>query len=1016
MAQIARRPGSRQQKYGKIISAPFALLTLLTLAAAALFSPPPNAEASNPDAGTLAPTAAAPVTWSGTALGGTTEQGIPCTYGQNCDTFTLTLSGSPADWAGKVARVRISWLAPATDYDMYIYKGSLDGPVAAQSASSITSTVEEVAEIDPSEDGTGAFVVQVVYFAATTADQYQGAASVAARQDSTQPTYSGPAPRFFTYAAPSGVANNAGEPTIGVNWRTGKVMFIASLQTLQVTFDDSSSPARAAWADKSAPNTSLTTLDPLLFTDSDVSTSRTNRTFVSQLLGKASAISFTDDDGETWTPSQGSGINSGVDHQTVGGGPYARNADGSLKGGAIQRPGPDGKIYPHAVYYASQDIGLAQIARSDDGGFTFGVAVPMYNLTQCNGLHGHIKVAGDGTVYIPIPSCGGGQGLAVSEDNGLSWEVRTIPGSTDSVNDPSVGVGADGTIYYGYADQDDSTPKVAVSRDKGRTWFNIRDVGATQGVRNVSFPAVVAGDGDRAAMFFLGSTTAGPEGVGQDLGAFDGAWYGYVAMTYDGGNTWVTVNATPNDPVQRGPICGQGTLCADGSRVLLDFNDVTTDKQGRVLAAFADGCVTAECIAGVDKTGPDGTADGRADGYDNDKAEKGTIIRQSGGKTLFAAYDPPAVAPPAAPMLIASREGNSAHLSWSTPDNGGSEITSYKVYRGTQGGAASLVATVAGDVNSYADSSAGANYYQVSAVNTVGEGARSAQVTPAVLESPCKLPGVTVLTDTSDAAPNVPLVAASNIKSLHVAEPYADGANKLVFTVKLGAGAFPANSQLYIIWSRPVPDASHDRNYLAARSDLTGHLSFEHGRINYPLVYTSPAPNQGNIPTKFGAAEGSYDAATGTLRIAVSNDKVDNPAAGQSLLGLEVRTFVGRNDSLPINQNLSSDFAAGGNYQLAGNNSCLLPPSAPSALTARSPLKGEIDLSWVDTSADEEAFLIERSTSVDGGFQQIATAGAGVTAYKDAAVERRLTYYYRVRAAKGATRSGYSNVAGARTK
>ena len=1015
MPQFTSAKESLRKKCRDITFSPFSLLLTFS-ALAALLTPPPKAQASNPGSGTLAPTAAAPVAWSGTALGGTTEQGIPCTYGQNCDTFTLTLSGSPADWTGKVARVRISWLAPATDYDMYIYKGGLDGPVAAQSESSITSTVEEVAEIDPSEDGTGTFVVQVKYFAATAADQYQGTASVAAKQDTAQPTYSGQTPRFFTYAAPSGVANNAGEPTIGVNWKTGKVMFIASLQTLQVTFDDASSPARASWADKSAPNTSLTTLDPILFTDSDAGTSRTNRTFVSQLLGKASAISFTDDDGETWTPSQGSGINSGVDHQTVGGGPYAKNVDGTLKGGAIQRSGLDGKIYPHAVYYASQDIGLAQIARSDDGGVTFGVAVPMYNLTQCNGLHGHIKVAPDGTVYIPIPSCGGKQGLAVSEDNGLTWAVRTIPGSTDSVNDPSVGIGVDGTIYYGYADQGDSTPKVAVSRDKGQTWLNIRDVGVSQGIRNVSFPAVVAGDDDRAAMFFLGSTTGGSAGVGENLGGFDGAWYGYIAMTYDGGNTWVTVNATPNDPVQRGPICGQGTLCADGSRVLLDFNDVTIDKQGRVLAAFADGCVTAECIAGVDKTGPDGAADGRVDGYDNDKAEKGTIIRQAGGKTLFAAYDPPAVAAPAAPMLVASKDGNTTHLSWSTPDNGGSEIAAYKVYRGAQGGAASLIATVAGDVNSYADFAAGTNYYQVSAVNAAGEGARSAQATPAVLESPCKLPGVTVLTDTSDAAPNVPLVAASNIKSLHVAEPYSDDANKLVFTVKLGAGAFPANSQLYVIWSRPVPDASYDRNYLAARSDLAGQLSYEHGRVSYPLVYTSPAPNQGNLPTKFGAAEGSYDAATGTLRITVSNDKVDNPGAGQSLLGLEVRTFVGRNDSLPINQNLSSDFAAGGNYQLAGNNSCLLPPAAPTGLTAQSPAKGQIDLSWADNSADEERFLIERSTSVDGGFQQVATVGAGVTAYKDNAIERKVTYYYRVRAAKGAARSGYSNVTSARTK
>jgi hypothetical protein len=595
-----------------------------------------NVEASNPSSATLAPTATAPVTWNGTATGGAADGEGTCIQGINCDSFTITLSGTPADWVNKVARVRVSWLLLANDYDVYIHKDTVTGPIVASSASG--TTIEEEADIDPAVVGTGTFVVNVVYFAATAADQYKASATVTNVTSTPTVIAKGPAPSFFNYLSPQGIGNDAGEPTIGVNWSTGNVMFIAILETLRVTFDDSTSPARATWTNVSAPNTSIDSFDPILFTDSDVSTARTNRTFVSQLLpSKASLMAFTDNDGETWTPSQGSGINSGVDHQTVGGGPYAKNGDGTLKGGAIQRPGLDGKIYPHAVYYASQDIGLAQIARSDDGGLTFGPAIPMWNLTQCNGLHGHIKVAPDGTIYVPNPNCAGKQGLAVSEDNGLTWEIRTIPGSTDSGSDPSIGIGSNGTVYYGFADNGDSTPKVAVSNDKGRTWRYMRNVGSSLGIQNVSFPAVVAGDDNRAAMFFLGSTTGGAAGVGQDLGGFDGTWYGYIAMTYDGGNSWVTVNATPNDPVQRGPVCGQGTLCASGTRKLLDFNDVTIDAQGRVVAAYADGCITQQCIQGVDRSGPNGTPDGRVDGHDNDKEDKAAIIRQSGGTKLLAA-------------------------------------------------------------------------------------------------------------------------------------------------------------------------------------------------------------------------------------------------------------------------------------------------------------------------------------------------------------------------------------------
>ena len=606
----------------------------LIFAVALLFTPLSSLYAASPASGTLGPTGAE-VKWVGTAPGGAAESEGTCVDGVNCDVFTLTLSGTPADWTGKVARVNLSWLLLANDYDMYIHKDTVDGPIVADSASGTTN--KESADIDPALAGTGTFVVHVVYFAATAADQYSGSVSVQSTTPTTSITAKGPAPTFNVFQSPAGMGNDAGEPTLGVNWNTGSVMFIAILETLKVTFDDSTTPAKATWTNVSAPNTSIDSFDPILFTDSDISTSRTNRTFVSQLLpSKISLMSFTDDDGATWTPSQGAGINSGVDHQTVGGGPYAKNADGTLKGFAVQRPGVDGKIYPHATYYASQDIGLAQIARSDDGGVTFGAAIPMYNLTQCNGLHGHIKVATDGTVYIPIPNCGGNQGLAVSEDNGITWEVRTIPNSTDSASDPSLGIGANGTIYYGYSDNGDSVAKVAVSRDKGRTWTTIRDVGASQSIKNVSFPAVVAGDDNKAAIFFLGSITGGAEGVGEDLGGFDGAWYGYVATTYDGGNSWVTVNATPGDPVQRGPICGKGTLCKSGTRRLLDFNDATMDAQGRVVTAFADGCISQACIQGIDRSGPAGTPDGRVDGYDNDKDDKGTIIRQSGGKGLLS--------------------------------------------------------------------------------------------------------------------------------------------------------------------------------------------------------------------------------------------------------------------------------------------------------------------------------------------------------------------------------------------
>ncbi|MBA3525239.1 MAG: hypothetical protein H0T85_11985, partial [Geodermatophilaceae bacterium] len=273
--------------------------------------------------------------------------------------------------------------------------------------------------------------------------------------------------------------------------------------------------------------------------------------------------------------------------------------------------------YPDAVYYCSQDIADALCSRSRDGGVTFGAAVPIYNLLDCGGLHGHVVVAPDGTVYVPNKGCGGSQAVAVSEDNGLTWSVRKVPGSTPGDTDPSVGIGANGTIYFGYQNSD-GHPRIAVSHDKGLTWENDQDVGTTFGLQNVVFPAVVAGDDDRAAFSYLGTPTGG----NYQATSFTGLWHTYVSTTYDGGRSWVTTDTTPTDPVQKGSICTAGTTCGQ-NRNLLDFIGITVDAQGRPLVGYADGC-TGACATG----GPQ-NFDALA-----------TIARQSSGLRLFAAFDP----------------------------------------------------------------------------------------------------------------------------------------------------------------------------------------------------------------------------------------------------------------------------------------------------------------------------------------------------------------------------------------
>jgi len=651
--------------------------------------------AASPTSGTLSAGSTSAITWNGTAPGGASpEAESTCVEGINCDTFQLTFSGDAADWQGKSARVSLSWLLPATDYDLYVRNPG--GQLVGSSAQGVTTS--ESVDINVAVNGTGTYTVRAVYWAAV-GDQYTGRAEVVtAMVDNPPPPSPEPTPAYVNFGAPAGIGQGAGEPTLGTNWNSGNVMFIAGLETLRVNGFDNAT-GTATWVERSALNTSVISFDPILFTDR-----QTGRTFVSQLLPtKISLMSFTDDDGETWTPSQGAGINSGVDHQTLGGGPF--------KAGVLGR-GPI-TAYPHAVYYASQDIGLAEIALSRDGGMTFEVAVPMWNLTQCGGLHGHIKVAPDGTVYVPNKNCGGQQAVAVSEDNGLTWSIRRVPGSTPGDTDPSVGIASDGTVYFGFINTDGSA-RVAVSGDRGLSWSNPANVGHIESLNNGVFPAVVAGDPNRAAMFWLGTTTAGANGVATDM-AFPGTWYGFIATTYDGGKSWVTVKATGTDPAQRGVVCTHGTTCPSGTRNLLDFNDLEMDATGRPVAAFADGCVTADCRNGVDRDGPNNTPDGKVDSYDNDGAEVATIIRQSGGKTLLSAYDQPN----APSSLVASPAKGKVTLSWS--DNATNE-TAYVVERSTsQTSGFAQVASATG--SSYTDGAVARKttyYYRVKAVNANG--------------------------------------------------------------------------------------------------------------------------------------------------------------------------------------------------------------------------------------------------------------------------------------------------------
>jgi len=870
--------------------------------------------AANPPTGTISPSGPT-LTWAGTGTGAPPTGGgeDACEEGTNCDSFKLTISGTPADWAAavKVVHVQINWATAATDYDLYVHKGSLTGPIVASSGAG--GTTQEQVDLDPrrSSIGTGDFIVHVVYFAATLADQYTGTATLAtaAPLPAPAPAAAGLPMRFENFnppaAGPNTLGRSAGEPSIGVGLPIaghpeGRALFQSDVQTLRVTFNGVC--AKPLWENKPAP-TSQQDFDPILFTDF-----QTGRTIVHLLSFAANVIvgesSITDsppspsNDGDVWTPSNGSGIASGVDHQTVGAGPYHAPLIGT-------------PANPHAVYYCSQALVDANCARSDDGGINYGPSVVVYT-SQCGTLHGHVKVAPDGTVYLPNRFCGGNEAVVASEDNGLTWEVRKIPASAQGGSDPSVGVGSGGRVYFGYADGD-TTAAISISNDKGKTWSAPLDVGAAFGINNVVFPAVVAGDNDRAAFAFLGTPTSG----GLTGPKFTGIWHLYVATTFDGGATWSTVDATPNDPVQRGCIWlgGGANIC----RNLLDFMDVQIDHEGRVLVAYADGCAGGECVlAPSNATGNSYTA-------------LAAIARQTGGRRLLSAFDPPnAPAAPGTPFLAAKRNDGLVRLSWSEADNGGSAITGYNILRSNSPGNETLLATVPATQLRYDDQAASdpglTYYYRVVAVNALGASCGQNEVAARYVGNSWSASGFIVASDpTAEAGP-----PAANpdldIQSLAISEP-GTGANagKLVFNLKMtNLSVIPPNRRWRIIWnSQSSPGGQY---FVGMTSDGNGAVAFDYGTVATPVVGLVLGDPQ---TTTVGTPDAASFTPAGQITIAISRAKVGNPQAGDLLGGISVRTFADSTNKVrstlaidtTANANANDETANAATYALLGPQS-----------------------------------------------------------------------------------------------
>lgn len=345
------------------------------------------------------------------------------------------------------------------------------------------------------------------------------------------------------------------------------------------------------------------TQDPYLTVDAD-----TGRIFTSDLMFPAPGqmLSYSDDDGETWTTTVTSVEQ--TDHQTVFTGPPA--------------PGDTTGDYPNAVYNCAANVFATAVGsaattctKSLDGGTTalLTATPPYFNDPRagvgtadvpgaCSGLTGHGHVGRDGTVYLPRGWCEQ-PWLAISRDGGLTWTrvqvadngmAASDSGPPDEIPQPSheaaVVADREGNIYYSWIAAD-LLPYIAVSRDGGDTWSKPIRISSPDVVQT-SLPAIAIAPNaptGKVAMVYMGSTNAPGTPYRVPAADYDGAtWNAYLTVTRNVLSRKPTFHtATINDPNVPLVFGKCGTLRCGAE---YDFIDVQVGPDGTSWVSAVQGC------------------------------------------------------------------------------------------------------------------------------------------------------------------------------------------------------------------------------------------------------------------------------------------------------------------------------------------------------------------------------------------------------------------------------------------
>ena len=567
-------------------SSSLSYLIALIFALSVLFAPLPSSQAANPTSGTIGPAGPA-LAWNGNAVGGASAGEDTCLDGVNCDLYTLTVSGLPTDWTGKIVAIKIAWMIPTNDYDLYVHydannNGVLDSadPVVASSGNGAPGT-EEATSIDPSSTGTGSYFVHVVDFTVVP-DQYHGTATVENKPVSRTATYLKGGITFspnVTVKAP--VATRDGEPSSRTDNRGNH--YVSGIRGVPAGVD--------LWYFDLRPDSS--TYDPLMrhpvYRGQPDSFTMDDATSVGADGGGDVdlAVGMNASGPATLAYSSLVAANISTGKSTDRGVTFQLNPLGNATGGA---PGDDRQWLEfqgsNNVYllYRTLEPAVTMIQRSTDGGFMFGPAQTAGAIGQVGYIDVHQAT---GTVYISGSTgqvCHSTTTLPITME-AASYECHQAapePGVANIFFPVKVADDGtpNGTVYVAYSDGHDIY--LRHSSDKGVTWSD----------------RVRVSDGAETKTSMLPWLETGPT-----PGSVGIAWYGTTELSNNDNANWQvffaqSFNATSASPTFRqvvasdhfihGSNISTGGTLGTANRNLLDYFQISFDPKGAAVIDYTD--------------------------------------------------------------------------------------------------------------------------------------------------------------------------------------------------------------------------------------------------------------------------------------------------------------------------------------------------------------------------------------------------------------------------------------------